>query len=75
LPNIAYAPSAIPYNDHRRALPKAMTKEDIEAFKVAFVASIKHALAVGFDSLEIHNAHSYLLHKFLSPDSNKRTDE
>jgi len=52
-----------------------MTKEDIEKFKAAFVAAVKRAITAGFDAIEIHNAHGYLLHEFLSPASNQRTDE
>jgi len=52
-----------------------MTKEDINDFKNAFVASVKRALTAGFDAIEIHNAHGYLLHNFISPVSNQRTDE
>lgn len=52
-----------------------MTKEDIEEFKRAFKAAIERALKAGFDVIEIHNAHGYLLHSFLSPASNQRTDE
>lgn len=52
-----------------------MTKQDIETLKNAWVAAVKRALAVGFDTIEIHNAHGYLLHEFLSPVTNKRTDE
>ncbi|KAF1832824.1 NADPH dehydrogenase [Decorospora gaudefroyi] len=73
-PDNVYGPSAIPFNDHH-CTPKAMSKDDIEAFKHAFVAAIKRALHIGFDTIEIHNAHGYLLHSFLSPASNHRTDE
>jgi 2,4-dienoyl-CoA reductase-like NADH-dependent reductase (Old Yellow Enzyme family) len=52
-----------------------MTKADIENFKSAFVAAVKRALEAGFDAIEIHNAHGYLLHQFISPASNHRTDE
>lgn len=52
-----------------------MTKSDIEEFKKAWVASVKRALTAGFDVIEIHNAHGYLLHSFISPASNQRTDE
>jgi 2,4-dienoyl-CoA reductase-like NADH-dependent reductase (Old Yellow Enzyme family) len=52
-----------------------MTKADIENFKSAFIAAVKRALKAGFDAIEIHNAHGYLLHEFVSPASNHRTDE
>lgn len=52
-----------------------MTNNDIENLKKAWVASVKRALACGFDVIEVHNAHGYLLHSFVSPASNKRTDE
>lgn len=72
-PDNVYAPSAIPYND-QHCKPKAMTLEDIENFKKAFKAAIERALKAGYDCIEIHNAHGYLLHSFLSPASNHRTD-
>ncbi|KAA8646877.1 hypothetical protein EYZ11_010037 [Aspergillus tanneri] len=67
-------PGDIPYSDEFPA-PKAMTKEDITAFKNAWVAAVKRALAAGSDFIEIHNAHGYLLSSFLSPSANNRTDE
>ena len=73
-PDDVYGPSAIPYNEEH-AHPKEMTKNDIEALKAAWVASVKRTLIAGFDVIEIHSAHGYLLHSFLSPASNKRTDE
>lgn len=73
-PDNVYGPSAIPFNDHH-AQPKEMTKEDITNYKTAFKAAIERALKAGFDVIEIHNAHGYLLHSFLSPASNQRTDE
>jgi 2,4-dienoyl-CoA reductase-like NADH-dependent reductase (Old Yellow Enzyme family) len=73
-PDNVYAPSAIAYND-RHAQPKEMTKQDIENFKKAFKDAIERAIRAGFDFIEIHNAHGYLLHTFLSPASNHRTDE
>lgn len=73
-PDKVYGPSAIPYNE-KHAMPKEMTKSDIENFKNAWVASLKRALTAGFDLVEIHNAHGYLLHSFVSPASNKRVDE
>ncbi|KAH6622455.1 hypothetical protein C7974DRAFT_398323 [Boeremia exigua] len=73
-PDSVYAPSAIPLND-RHCQPREMTKEDIESFKTAFKLATERAIKIGFDTIEIHNAHGYLLHSFLSPASNKRTDE
>jgi 2,4-dienoyl-CoA reductase-like NADH-dependent reductase (Old Yellow Enzyme family) len=52
-----------------------MTKADIKKLKKAWVASVKRALACRFNVIKIHNAHGYLLHSFVSPASNKRTDE
>ncbi|KAL9113555.1 MAG: hypothetical protein Q9227_002293 [Pyrenula ochraceoflavens] len=72
-PKNVLAPSAIPFGNLVK--PKAMTKQNIEDFKSSFVAAIKRAIQAGFDVIEIHNAHGYLLHEFLSPVSNHRTDE
>lgn len=73
-PGNVLAPSAVPYSENL-AQPNEMSKDDIEEFKKAWVASVKRALACRFDAIEIHNAHGYLLHSFLSPASNKRTDD
>ncbi|KAK7744041.1 NADH-dependent flavin oxidoreductase [Diatrype stigma] len=72
-PDRVYAPSALRFSD-ALSLPQAMTIDQIEAYKAAFVAATKRALQAGFDVIEIHSAHGYLLHEFLSPVSNKRTD-
>jgi 2,4-dienoyl-CoA reductase-like NADH-dependent reductase (Old Yellow Enzyme family) len=73
-PDNVYAPSAIAFNDSH-CQPKEMTLDDIEKFKTAFKDAIVRAVDIGFDTIEIHNAHGYLLHSFLSPASNKRTDK
>jgi 2,4-dienoyl-CoA reductase-like NADH-dependent reductase (Old Yellow Enzyme family) len=73
-PNNVKAPSAIPYNEDH-AMPKEMSLGDIEEFKKAWVAAVRRALKAGFDVVEIHCAHGYLLHQFLSPASNKRNDQ
>jgi len=73
-PNRVKAPSAIAYND-AHAQPTALTLEEIEDLKKAWVAGVKRAIRAGFDVIEIHNAHGYLLHEFLSPASNQRTDK
>lgn len=73
-PEDVWGPSAIPFND-QFPKPKELTKEGIKRVKSAFVAAAKRALKAGFDVIEIHSAHGYLLSSFLSPVSNKRTDE
>lgn len=73
-PNNVKGPSAIPF-DGNHCVPTAMTLEDIQTFKTAWVAALERALKAGFDVIEIHNAHGYLLHEFCSPVSNKRTDQ
>ena len=71
---IAQAPSAIPYNDEY-PFPEAMTKEDIIQVRKDFKSSAIRSLEAGFEVIEIHGAHGYLIHSFLSPLSNHRTDE
>ncbi|KAI0792471.1 hypothetical protein C8Q75DRAFT_804847 [Abortiporus biennis] len=73
-PDDVVGPSDIPYND-AFPKPKALTKEGIQRIVQAFVDGVKRALKAGFDVIEIHNAHGYLLSEFLSPTVNNRTDE
>lgn len=68
------APSAIAF-DEKMKQPKEMTKEDIKQTVSAFQEAAKRAKKAGFDIIELHGAHGYLLNEFLSPLSNKRTDE
>ena len=68
------APSAIPFGDKWHT-PKEMTVADIARVRDAFVASAKRSVRIGFDLIELHYAHGYLAHSFLSPVSNKRTDQ
>jgi len=68
------APSAIPFGAEW-APPRAMTHEDIERVRAAFANAAKRAVRVGFDAIELHMAHGYLIHSFMSPLSNKRNDE
>lgn len=68
------APSAIPFGDGWHT-PRAATPEDIARVRDAFVNAAKRALRAGFDAIELHYAHGYLAHSFLSPVSNKRTDQ
>jgi len=55
--------------------PKAMSLQDISNTKTEFVTAAKNAIAAGFDGVELHGANGYLLHQFLAPNSNIRTDE
>lgn len=73
-PEDVWAPSAIPFSD-TYPKPKELTKEGIKRIVDAFRDAAKRALKAGFDVIEIHNAHGYLLHEFVSPVSNQRTDE
>ena len=66
-------PSNIPFGEY--AAPVAATLDDIEKIVTDFTDAAIRAIAAGFDVLELHAAHGYLLHQFLSPLSNVRTDE
>jgi anthraniloyl-CoA monooxygenase len=66
-------PSAIPFDTGWPA-PKAMDRADMGHVAEAFAAGARRALAAGFDLVELHMAHGYLLSSFLSPLSNRRTD-
>jgi 2,4-dienoyl-CoA reductase-like NADH-dependent reductase (Old Yellow Enzyme family) len=68
------APSAIPFGENWHT-PREMTLDDIARVREAFVNSAKRALRIGFDAIELHYAHGYLVHSFMSPVSNKRTDK
>jgi len=68
------APSAIAYGNEWAA-PREATRADMDRVRDAFVSAAKRAIRIGFDSIELHLAHGYLLHTFLSPLSNHRKDE
>jgi 2,4-dienoyl-CoA reductase-like NADH-dependent reductase (Old Yellow Enzyme family) len=68
------APSAIPF-DPADPPPHELSREEIAGVTGAFVSAAQRALRAGFELIEIHAAHGYLLHEFLSPISNRRTDE
>lgn len=66
--------SPIPYFSHSQ-IPREMTRADMDAVREDFVAAARRGAACGFDLLELHCAHGYLLASFLSPLTNRRTDE
>jgi 2,4-dienoyl-CoA reductase-like NADH-dependent reductase (Old Yellow Enzyme family) len=70
----AVAPSPIPFGEGW-PVPKELDVPGIKALVQAFVAAALRARRIGFDELELHSAHGYLLHQFLSPLSNRRNDE
>lgn len=71
---LAHAPSAVPYKDGE-ATPLALDSAGLARVRKAFVAATHRAVRLGMDAIELHGAHGYLLHEFLSPLSNQRTDE
>ncbi|PRY56553.1 NADH:flavin oxidoreductase/NADH oxidase [Glycomyces artemisiae] len=71
---VPVAPSAVAFSESR-PVPHALTREEIQDVVAAFAAAARRALAAGYEVVEIHGAHGYLLHEFLSPVSNRRDDE
>ena len=68
------APSALPYYPESQT-PRAMTRADMDVVRDDFVAATRRAAAAGFDMLELHCAHGYLIGSFISPLTNQRQDE
>lgn len=71
----AVAPSAIVNPAFKRTLPKGLTIAEIQQIKEDFVKAALRVKKAGFDGVEIHNCHGFLLTQFLSPITNLRTDE
>ncbi|GKZ28433.1 hypothetical protein AbraIFM66950_007101 [Aspergillus brasiliensis] len=74
-PDEIIGPSAIPHEGGINTIPRALTEEEINILINDFAQAAKRAVQAGFDAIEIHSAHGYLLHQFLSPVSNRRTDK
>jgi 2,4-dienoyl-CoA reductase-like NADH-dependent reductase (Old Yellow Enzyme family) len=69
-----FAPSAIAFGGSLAKVPREMTEADIRQVQAEFARAAERALAAGFEWLEVHCAHGYLAHEFLSPLSNRRSD-
>jgi 2,4-dienoyl-CoA reductase-like NADH-dependent reductase (Old Yellow Enzyme family) len=70
----AVAPSALPF-DADWVVPHELTRSELDGIVSAYCAAAGRAVRAGFDAIEAHAAHGYFLHEFLSPISNRRTDE
>ena len=68
------APSPLPFGDNLNKVPRELSLTDITKIQRDFETAAKRALAAGCEWLELHSAHGYLSHEFLSPLSNKRSD-
>ena len=68
------APSPIPFNEKYKT-PRALTTDEVKQMVEKFRFSVRRAVQAGFDVIEIHGAHGYLIHQFHSPLTNKRKDE
>jgi 2,4-dienoyl-CoA reductase-like NADH-dependent reductase (Old Yellow Enzyme family) len=68
------APSPIPFAEGLHP-PRALDRAGLRRVREAFAAAARRAARIGIDAVQLHNAHGYLLHEFLSPLSNRRTDE
>ncbi len=69
-----FAPSALPYAPDWQ-VPKAMERSDMDKVRADFVSAVQRADRVGYDLIEFHAGHGYLMHQFLSPLANQRSDE
>lgn len=70
----AVGPSATPFGDTLNKTPQALSPAEIAGVQADLVSAAKRAVTAGYEWLELHSAHGYLSHEFLSPISNQRTD-
>lgn len=71
---VPVAPSEIPY-DEKSKTPRALSTTEVQEMVEKFRQAVQRAVKAGFDAIELHGAHGYLIHQFLSPITNKREDE
>src|SRR5699024_2116127 len=71
---VPVAPSAIPFDESQKT-PRALSTDEVKDMVEKFRKAVKRAVKAGFDAIEIHGAHGYLIHQFHSPLTNKREDE
>lgn len=73
-PQQVYGPSTAPFSETYPS-PREVTEADLQQIEDAFVAAVRRSRQAGYDFIEIHGAHGYLIHSFLSPISNTRSDQ
>jgi NADPH2 dehydrogenase len=71
---VPVAPSAIPF-DEKSKTPRALSTDEVKEMVEKFRKAVQRAVKAGFDAIEIHGAHGYLIHQFHSPLTNRREDE
>ncbi|WP_211748521.1 NADH:flavin oxidoreductase/NADH oxidase [Paenibacillus sp. Marseille-Q4541] len=72
--DVPVAPSPIAFDENSKT-PRELTTEEVKGMVEKFRLAVRRAVQAGFDTIELHGAHGYLIHQFQSPLTNKRTDE